>query len=250
MVVEGGWKPVRSLDLASRRAKADKIIALLERQRPLAGIRLLEVGTGGGIIATLLAERIGDGGEVWSVDVEDLRTATEGYSFKLVDGTALPFDGGEFDVVVSNHTIEHVGDREAQVHHLTELRRVLRDDGLGYLAAPTRWALVEPHFKVPLLSWFPRPMRSQVLRLARRGSVYDIDPPSRRQLVAMIRRAGLDLTDVTLDALRLTAGLERRSVITRVAAASPDLALRTLRWAIPTMIFVLRPQACGRSPAS
>ena len=70
-------------------------------------------------------------------------------------------DDGSFDVVVSNHVVEHVGDREAQRTHLAELRRVLAADGLGYLATPTRWALVEPHFTVPLLSWPPRPLRER-----------------------------------------------------------------------------------------
>src|SRR5688572_24902478 len=106
MVTEGGWKPKRSLDRDSRRAKAAKIAALVERRRPLEGASLLEIGTGGGIITSLLAERVGAGGAVSSVDVDDLRTITEGYEFRLVDGVELPFDDDRFDVVVSNHTIE------------------------------------------------------------------------------------------------------------------------------------------------
>jgi SAM-dependent methyltransferase len=253
MVIEGGWKPARSLDRSSRRAKADKIAAILEAQRPLRGVRLLEIGTGGGIITSLLAERVGDGddgGEVWSVDVDDLRTVTEGYSFALVESTTLPFGDDEFDVVISNHTIEHVGDHAAQLEHLTEIRRVLRPDGIGYLAAPTRWAMVEPHFKVPLLSWLPASLRTPALRLTRRGSVYDINPRSRRELLGMVHAAGLETSEVTTAALRLTVGLERRSVATRLAAASPDRLLRLLRWAIPTMVFLLRPQPAPVTTAS
>lgn len=242
MVVEGGWKPKRSLDRSSRRAKADKIAAILERQRPLRGARLLEIGTGGGIITSLLAERVGDTGVVWSVDVDDLRTVTEGYSFTLVEGTTLPFGDDEFDIVISNHTVEHVGDHAAQTNHLTEIDRVLRPEGIGYLAAPTRWALIEPHFKVPLLSWLPASLRSPALRATRRGSVYDINPRSRRQLLALVQAAGLQSTEVTTEALRLTVGLERPSPAARLAAASPDGMLRMLRWAIPTMVFLLKPQ--------
>jgi SAM-dependent methyltransferase len=239
MVTEGGWTPKRSLDRDSRRAKAAKIAALVERRRPLEGASLLEIGTGGGIITSLLAERVGDGGTVSSVDVDDLRTITEGYEFRLVDGVELPFDDDRFDVVVSNHTIEHVGGPEAQLVHLREIARVLRPDGVGYLASPTRWALVEPHFKVPMLSWLPPDARTRALRWSRRGSVYDISPRTRPELVELIDQAGLDATDVTVDALRVTADVEQGRA-GRVAAALPDGVLRQARGAFPTMVFVLR----------
>ena len=48
-----------NVDLDSRRRKAAKIIALLDRQRPLAGARILDVGTGAGVIASELARAAG-----------------------------------------------------------------------------------------------------------------------------------------------------------------------------------------------
>ena len=238
MVTEGGWKPKRSLDRESRRAKAAKIATLVERRRPLAGADLLEIGTGGGIITSLLAERVGATGAVWSVDVDDLRTITEGYEFRLVEGVELPFDDDRFDVVVSNHTIEHVGGPDDQLVHLREIARVLRPDGVGYLASPTRWALVEPHFKVPLLSWLPPGARDRALRLSRRGSVYDISPRTRPELLRLVEQAGLRATDVTVDALRATAEIEPGPA-SRAAAALPGGILAAARGAVPTMVFVL-----------
>ncbi|HEX8803544.1 MAG TPA: class I SAM-dependent methyltransferase [Acidimicrobiales bacterium] len=239
MVTEGGWKPKRSLDRESRRAKAAKIATLVEMRRPLKGTRLLEIGTGGGIITSLLAEHVGPEGAVWSVDVDDLRTESDGYEFRLVEGTTLPFDDDDFDVVVSNHTIEHVGGPDEQLDHLREVARVMRPDGIGYLASPTRWALVEPHFKVPMLSWLPVSARDRALRLTRRGSVYDISPRTRPELLALVERAGLTATDATLDALRVTAGVEKVGPVTRLAAATPDRVLHLTRGAIPTMVFLL-----------
>jgi SAM-dependent methyltransferase len=238
MVTEGGWKPKRSLDRESRRAKAAKIAALVEREHPLAGADLLEIGTGGGIIASLLAERVGNEGSVWSVDVDDLRTVTDGYEFRLVEGVELPFEDDRFDVVVSNHTIEHVGGPDAQLAHLREIARVLRPGGVGYLASPTRWALVEPHFKVPMLSWLPPDARTRALQLSRRGSIYDISPRTRPELLRLIGQAGLRATDVTVDALRATADIEP-GPLSRAAAALPDGVLRAGRGAVPTMVFVL-----------
>ncbi len=117
---------------------------------------------------------------------------TDGYEFRLVEGVELPFDEDAFDIVVSNHTIEHVGGPDAQLVHLQEIARVLRPAGVGYLASPSRWALVEPHFKVPMLSWLPVSARDRALRLSRRGRVYDISPRSRPELLDADRRgAGL-----------------------------------------------------------
>ena len=245
MVTEGGWKPKLSLDRESWRGKAAKIAALLEQRRPLAGTRLLEIGTGGGIIASLLAEEVGPAGRVFSVDVDDLRTVADGYEFRLVEGVELPFDEDAFDIVVSNHTIEHVGGPDAQLVHLQEIARVLRPAGVGYLASPSRWALVEPHFKVPMLSWLPVSARDRALRLSRRGRVYDISPRSRPELLELIDRAGLQADDVTIEALRVAAGVER-SRVARAANAAPEAALTLGRGALPTMVMLLTHGSSGR----
>jgi SAM-dependent methyltransferase len=239
MVVEGGWRPTRSLDRDSRLAKAAKIATLIEQRRALSGVRLLEVGTGGGIIASVLSERVGPLGEVVSVDVEDFRSVTDGYAFQMVEGVELPFTDATFDVVVSNHTIEHVGGPEEQLVHLQEMARVLRPDGLGYLASPSRWALVEPHFRVPFLSWLPPVARSNALRLVHRGSVYDVSPRARGELLDLIARAGLRATDVTVEALRITLQVERPGLLTRATQTLPEPVLGVARRAIPTMVFVL-----------
>lgn len=238
MVTEGGWKPNRSLDVASRRAKAGKIATLVERRRPLPGAAVLEIGTGAGIIASLLAARVGDAGTMMSVDVDDLRTVTAGYHFQRVDGVRLPFAADAFDVVVSNHTIEHVGGTDAQLTHLCEVARVLRPGGIAYLASPNRWALVEPHFKVPLLSWLPPRLRTRALRLSGRGSVYDIHPRTRAELMALIASAGLGATDITVDALRVASELEPGRV-GRIACRLPDRFLARSRPAFPTLVFLL-----------
>jgi SAM-dependent methyltransferase len=238
MVTEGGWTPNRSLDRESRHAKAAKIAALVERRRPLPGASLLEIGTGGGIIAARLAEQVGATGSVTSVDVDDLRTVTDGYEFRLVDGVELPFADDDFDVVVSNHTIEHVGGPSAQLVHLREIARVLRPGGVCYLASPSRWALVEPHFKVPMLSWLPPAVRTRALRWSRRGRIYDISPRTRAELLDLIAQAGLQADDVTVDALRVTAGVEKSS-LARAASTMPEPVLTLGRGALPTMVMLL-----------
>lgn len=186
-------------NLEQRYKKARKIARLLDLdQSSTASLRILEVGTGSGVIAHWFGTR---GHEVDAVDVVDERVVLDGYRFKRIDGTSLPFADGSFEIVISNHVIEHVGDAEAQGKHLRELARMLSDDGRGYLAVPNRWMLVEPHYGLPFLSWLPRPLADRYLQLSGRGQAYDCRPLTRGQLEAEMRQSGLKLQQHHLDAL-------------------------------------------------
>lgn len=235
-----GWErqPHAVLDLPSRNWKAQKIerlLGLAQRPQPLS---MLEVGTGSGGIAHYFGTHPRLRCEVTAVDVCDNRLAHDGYEYRVVDGVVLPFDDASFDVVLSNHVIEHVGDAAAQRRHLAELRRVLRPDGVGYLAVPNRWMLVEPHYRLAFLSWWPHAWRTPYLRLMRKGEVYDCEPLQMRQLEGMLDEAGFRYRNICIEAWRATFEIERPlAVSTRVLRATPDACLKPLRRIIPTLIY-------------
>lgn len=226
------------MDLATRRWKAEKIWRLLDLDARPGPIRLLEVGTGSGGIAHYFGSHPSGRFSVAAVDVVDNRLAFEGFDFSLVTNTDLPFADGSFDVVLSNHVIEHVGGEAEQLKHLAELRRVLRPGGIGYLAVPNRWMLVEPHFRLAFLSWLPRSLRSPYLRLAGKGSFYDCEPLEMRQLEGFFERSYVSHRNRVIDALRATFQIERPgSLGDRLVQRLPDWSLRPfLRW-IPTHIY-------------
>lgn len=230
-------RPYAILDRPSRLLKAQKIAALVG---DLDGKRLLDVGCGSGDIAAALGRLVGPEGSVYAVDVRDQRLVHEGFEFRQVDGTSLPFEDESLDVVLSNHVIEHVGEEDDQLHHLREVRRVLRPGGVCYLAVPSRWVLVEPHVRLPLLSWLPRPLRSPYVRLARRGSFYDCELPTRHGLARLVRAARLEAREVTLDALLEVGRLERPSRAARIALSAPAWLRRALLPLTPTLVYLLR----------
>ena len=230
----------RCLDPASRLQKAAKIQRLLSTSCYLAGASVLDIGAGAGFVAATLADAAGTQGEVWGVDVEDERQVTEGFNFKTVSGTDLPFDGAEFDAVVSNHVIEHVGSGDDQLRHLSEIHRVLKPGGWCYLATPNRWSIIEPHFKLPFLSWLPGRWRSPYVRLARRGSLYDCNVLARRELMALIHTAGLRANDRTIEAMRVMADVEHRSRAANAVLTAPEPLIRSLYPILPTFVFLLQ----------
>lgn len=239
--VEGGEGKRQAhavLDLASRRLKGLKIERLLnlaDRPQPL---RMLEVGTGSGGIAHYFATHPQLRCDVDAVDVHDNRLVTEDYRYHQVHDTQLPFPDKTFDVVLTNHVIEHVGDERAQHAHLAELRRVLRPDGVGYLAVPNRWMLVEPHYKLAFLSWWPHSWRTPYLRLMRKGDVYDCEPLEMGQLDQLLAGVGFHYQNLCIEALRVTFEVERpQSMGTRVLRGISDGLLFPWRRIIPTLIY-------------
>lgn len=233
-----------SVDLSSRNHKALKIERLLDLTNRMQPVRMLEIGTGSGGIAHYFATHPTLRCDVDAVDVRDNRLIRNGYRFQLVEGTQLPFDSESFDVVITNHVIEHVGDSAAQRNHLHEIHRVMKPDGLGYIAVPNRWMLTEPHFQLKFLSWWPRAWRTSYLRLMRKGSYYDCEPLQMRQLERMLEDSEFFYRNLCVEAWRVTFEIELpASFFTRVLRATPSAMLNPLRRIIPTLIYRIE-RAC------
>ena len=175
---------------------------------------------------------------VSAIDVTDNRLVRDGYSFQLTSGVGLPFANETFDVLVTNHVIEHVGDYGVQCEHLKEIRRVLKKSGTGYLAVPNRWMLVEPHFKLIFLSWLPRGIRTPYLKFMKKGDFYDCEPLEKYELEKMLLNANLIYKNKCIEALKLTLQLEmQNSKVAQFFGALPNFLYRPFIWLIPTLIY-------------
>jgi ubiquinone/menaquinone biosynthesis C-methylase UbiE len=108
---------------------------LLDAAAPSAGMRVLDVACGTGIVARLAAPRVAPGGRVVGVDANEAMLAVARaqpepagtlLEWRQGDATKLPFDDAEFDMVLCQHGLQYVADRTAA---LREMKRVLTPGG-------------------------------------------------------------------------------------------------------------------------
>ncbi|GCB48777.1 class I SAM-dependent methyltransferase [Streptomyces sp. NL15-2K] len=100
--------------------------ALLDAAGVAAGSHVLDAGTGTG---TAAVAALGRGARVAAVDADAGMVAAaraRGVDARVAVMTELPYPKGEFDAVVGNFVLNHVGRPRAA---LAELRRVLRPGG-------------------------------------------------------------------------------------------------------------------------
>lgn len=233
-------QPHAALDIVSRSFKARKIELLLGLDKAESNIRLLEIGCGSGVICSYFGLHSSRKFEVHGVDVKDSRVSSEGYEFQLISDTNLPYPDQHFDVVISNHVIEHVGDEDAQLHHLEEIRRVLKSSGVGYLAVPNRWMLVEPHYQLVFLSWLPGKFRSLYLKIMRGVPFYDCRPLSLGCAERILTKSGLQFQNICVDAVRVMACIEgRKGILQKMISIVPDKLLGCMNYINPTLVYRL-----------
>ncbi|TAK25570.1 MAG: methyltransferase domain-containing protein [Chloroflexota bacterium] len=162
-------------DPATRRVKAEKIVAVLKHAagRDLDQLRCLDLGCASGAIAAVLAE---DFQEVVGADPDPdaIGEATQRHqhaNLRFVraasaDDLSL---GGPFDVIVCNHVYEHVHDQRGLVGGI---RRALAKDGLVYFSAGNALMMIEGHYGLPFLSWLPAGLATAYVRATGRSSEY------------------------------------------------------------------------------
>jgi hypothetical protein len=80
------------------------------------------------------------------------------------------FAGGQFDVVVSNSMIEHLGSWKNMKLCARQLRSVAPR---GYVQTPSFWFPIEQHFMIPFFHWLPNQVRVILLPYLPRAGYED-----------------------------------------------------------------------------
>jgi 2-polyprenyl-3-methyl-5-hydroxy-6-metoxy-1,4-benzoquinol methylase len=162
-------------DRLGRQQKASKILSVLSDflGKRLRERRILDIGCSSGIISNFIADRVqlivGTDVDISSVFFAN-REKKLNSRFLPSDAQALPFREEAFDIVICAHIYEHV---PAARKLMREIHRVLRPGGICFLAAGNRLRLMEPHYRLPLLSILPSALADTYLRITGKGSHYE-----------------------------------------------------------------------------
>ena len=235
-------------DEQKRRRKAAKIVSVLQHflgREDLTGLTAIDIGCSTGYTVDTMRQT---GMDVigFDIDVPGLVKAKalfgEHATFVCADGIALPFEDKSVDVVVFNHIYEHVVDADKV---LEEIRRVLRDDGVAYFGFGNKYGVMEPHYRLPFLSWLPKRAADRYVSAFGRADDYYEQFRARAGLIKMC--CDLQLWDYTYTVLSASKEFDATDMVPPKLEKTPPAVWRALAPIMPTFIWVGTPG--DRSPA-
>ncbi len=191
----GPFKPLHKFNPVRLAYLRDKILANFalpaEAPLPFKGLRLLDIGCGGGLLtepmARLGAKVTGIDATQKNISVASLHAAESGLDidYRCTTAEALVAEGVTFDVVLTMEVVEHVAD---PAPFIADCARLVAPGGICFAATLNRtaksfaMAIVGAEY---VLGWLPRGTHSWSKFVK----------PS--ELARWLRDAGLDLGEVT-----------------------------------------------------
>jgi len=229
-------------DLKSRIPKAKKIQKIINEfsTSPLKTCSCLDVGCSTGININYLAEYTGFCAGI-DIDHPALCFAQTHAQPNVVimagDALYLPFHDESFDIIICSHIYEHVPDA---VLLMDEIYRVLKTGGFCYFAAGNKFSLVEPHYRLPFLSWLPKRGANLYLRMTKKGTTYSEKHRTYFALKRLVHQ--FSITDYTVRILKEPERYGAEDMIgpNSVIQMIPSFVFWLLKPLIPTYIFILK----------
>jgi 2-polyprenyl-6-hydroxyphenyl methylase/3-demethylubiquinone-9 3-methyltransferase len=162
----GKFRPLHKLNPVRLAYIRDQVAARFGRDprgaQPLAGLRFLDIGCGGGLLcepmARLGADVVGADASATNIEVARLHAAETGVGIDYRASTAeeLAASGERFDVVLNMEVVEHVADVDLFVGKCAEM---VKPEGIMFVATINRtlkaWGLAIIGAEY-VLRWLPR----------------------------------------------------------------------------------------------
>ena len=154
-------------EYVSRVKKAQKTLSVLnDYLKETLDLILLDIGSSSGIMTMEYAKQFK---KVIGIDIDKraIEFANKNNKTNNIEYLESPIeDSGlkdeTIDVITCSHIYEHV---PSDLVLVDEIYRLLKPGGICYLAAGNKYNIVEAHYKLPFLSYFPKKVADAYIRL-------------------------------------------------------------------------------------
>ena len=234
------------LDITHKQPKVDKVLSILKDNGALPDAQegvAIDIGCSIGFFAQALTPYFKT---VFGLDI-DVNALSEAQklpgndvdnlAFLTGDSLNLPFADNSIDLILCNHTYEHVPDAEIL---FSEIQRVLKPGGRCYLGAASRLILMEPHYHLLFLSWLPKLLAHKYMQIMGKGDEYYEMLRTYWGIRKLIR--AFDVTDYTLNVLKNPGRFGARDMIREGSwiERTPTFIWKLVYPLLPTYIFILK----------
>jgi SAM-dependent methyltransferase len=163
--------------------------------------KILDFGYGDGQITNSLHQR---GFNIIGLDnsrgnYEQAKNWFPDCDFRLYDGLNIPFEENSFDTVILNDVLEHIR-YDLMNNLIIGIKKVLKPNGIIYISVTNKFDLIEPHTRIPFITWFPKIFWIYIEKIYKSRSNYQISniyPYTFRKLRSFCKRHELDYKDYT-----------------------------------------------------
>jgi 2-polyprenyl-3-methyl-5-hydroxy-6-metoxy-1,4-benzoquinol methylase len=229
-------------DTKSREIKANKTILILKNYlSDVSNLKLLDIGCSTGIMTKEYAKHFS---EVIGVDIDSKAIGYASKKYKLDNLTFKEtpieentFNDQIFDVITCSHIYEHV---PSDVNLMDQVFRLLKPGGVCYFAAGNRFQILEPHYRLPFLSYFPKRISNTYIRLFTKEKYYYETHRSYRNLKKLVNK--FEIIDYTLEVLKHPTKYSASELLKEnsIKFYFINSIAKILYFLIPTYIWILK----------
>lgn len=182
--------------------------------------------------------------EVVGIDIDSkaVKYANDNFKKKNISFINLPieetdFKSASFDVITCSHIYEHVPSDHVLMENIYKL---LKPGGICYFAAGNKYKIIETHYNLPFLSYFPKKIANFYIRIFTNHKEYYENLKSLGQLKKLVYR--FEIIDYTLKILQKPSKFSANDMIREntLKYLLVNFLSRIGYFIIPTYVWILK----------
>ena len=228
-------------DVEGRIEKAKKTISVLKTHLgDISNLKLLDIGSSSGIMTNEYSKHCK---EVIGIDIDSkaVKFANENFKTDILKFIDTPleeysYENSSFDIITCSHIYEHVPSDKVLMDNIYKL---LKPGGVCYFAAVNRFTIIEPHYRLPFLSYFPKKISNIYISLFTDHEMYYENLKSCRNLKKLVHE--FKITDYTLEIIGNPSRYSASNMIKEKSLKYYliNLIARISYFIIPTYVWIL-----------